>query len=1309
MQVSPITTTIPTIPSCDLKQLMLNKPLSETTAVSSYLGGALSFAFETEAASFIASNPDMDGRGTVVAILDTGVDPGAPGLQLTSHGLPKISHLIDCTGAGDVPCLTVVEPTASATVDGTSLGTIVGLSGRTLKLGNWVCPTNKFRLGLKHSSDLYPGVLVEKLQKSRKEKTLIDHHALLTTAKEQAIAYEKSAVSGDEATLTNNDHKARVEDCVVFHDGTTWRAVIDLNETGDLTHATALASYSEERQFLCFGDDSMLNFSVNIYDNGEMLSIVTLAGSHGTHVAAITAANYPEDARLNGIAPGAQIVSLKIGDTRLGSMETGSGLVRAAIELARLNIDLANISYGEAAALPDMGRFIELLREDIINKKGCIVVASGGNAGPALTTVGAPGGTGSAVIGVGAYVSHSMMDAEYAMLDKVEERAYTWSSRGPSSDGDVGVDIFAPGAAITSVRNTLSSARTKQISYTPYLLKAAIQVTGRDINDPFGIRFVQVEKAWKYLTETAKDYLPSTLHYAITIPDRNKARGVYLRDIVETSELQHLSVTVDPIFPRKDEASQNLSKLSMEVQVSLRSSERWITAPNFVLINNAGRTFSIRVDPTQLKPGFHYGTITGHDSNKPDVGPLFTIPITVCKPDVAPSLLTDAPFYVKYESLRFKSGDIQRRFIHVPLGANFAELIMRSEDRQTPANFYVHMMQLHPQTRYPVYEKKYTFNLNSVGSGTPSEDSVYRKHFSVLPNVTIELCLAQFWSSLDPSTVSVELKFHGVLAAASSSTMGGNGVSSGSGGDLIYVNPGSNGFSRIDVVAPIRHESIAPSVSLDTLRKSIHASESALSPLKSRDVLPDTRQLHQLVLTYSFKLAEAGSVTPRFPRMNSMLYDSSLENFGLFVFDSNKQTKAFRDIYPKAIKLSEGVYTLRAQVVSSSLEILDKLRTMPLVMDTTLAKAVTLSAFETLAGSMSGDASASYKRKQLSRGQRSVFWLGDVAPGSLPKESKHGDLLVGKMDLTSTKIDGNLYSVAYLVPPEIKKDESSDVKLVGEKVLVKDDTTLITEAVRDLEISWIKKLKEDDKRSLLLEKLEAENPAHLPLFKQKLEHLIEKSHQFTSGLPMSAELSQQILATVTHILEIIDEDLVARYFGVQHDVDMGGEKMRAEKKEMELHRELLSVAYRWKAAVYSSMHMHAMASSKPTEDKQQSVATPSEAATKTDLLPLFDAALVKYAQWLPSSSSPAVADGHYLLLSVWRGRLRGHLGISLRSLNKYIADAKNTAAGEETARGIWKAAFEQRLSILEELQWTLWFNYETNWKSLRFPSEFAPF
>ena len=57
---------------------------------------------ETQADLFTTANPTFDGRGVIIGVLDTGIDPAAEGLQITTDGKPKLIDIVDCTGSGDV-------------------------------------------------------------------------------------------------------------------------------------------------------------------------------------------------------------------------------------------------------------------------------------------------------------------------------------------------------------------------------------------------------------------------------------------------------------------------------------------------------------------------------------------------------------------------------------------------------------------------------------------------------------------------------------------------------------------------------------------------------------------------------------------------------------------------------------------------------------------------------------------------------------------------------------------------------------------------------------------------------------------------------------------------------------------------------------------------------------------------------------------------------------------------------------------------------------------------------------------------------
>ena len=86
---------------------------------------------------FRAAHPTYDGRGVLIAILDTGIDPGVDGLITASTGAPKIVELRDFSGEGRV-ALAPVTPLNDGTVSvgGHALGG-AGRIGRLTSAVTW--------------------------------------------------------------------------------------------------------------------------------------------------------------------------------------------------------------------------------------------------------------------------------------------------------------------------------------------------------------------------------------------------------------------------------------------------------------------------------------------------------------------------------------------------------------------------------------------------------------------------------------------------------------------------------------------------------------------------------------------------------------------------------------------------------------------------------------------------------------------------------------------------------------------------------------------------------------------------------------------------------------------------------------------------------------------------------------------------------------------------------------------------------------------------------------------------------------------
>ncbi|KAG0231413.1 tripeptidyl-peptidase II Tpp2, partial [Actinomortierella wolfii] len=1122
------------------------------------------------------------------------------------------------------------------------------------------------------------------------------------TEKDQLVKDDYNAqLDALKDAMKNYNDPGPVYDCVVFHDGNVWRAAIDAKESGDLRDAPLLTDFKTERQYATFSNQDKCNYSVNIYDDGNMLSIVVIAGSHGTHVAAISAAYHPEEPALNGVAPGAQIVSIKIGDSRLGSMETQHALTRAVKVMIDDKCDLANMSYGEASSFANLGRFIELVREEVVGRHGCIFVSSAGNAGPAISTVGAPGGTTSGIFAVGAFQSQSMQQSEYALFEPVPERPYTWSSRGPTLDGDVGVNIYAPGAAITSIPEyelskfqrmngtsmsspnacgcialLLSALKGEKKSYTPYRVHRAIVNTGKDINDEFRIGFLQVEKAFDHLI-TYHNYEEQDVDYNIQVVERQNARGIYLREWEECNKPHTLTIKVEPKFMKDIDYNKpdiNDKMLNFECRMALIPTESWIRVPEFLFMNGAVRQFEVKVDPTALQAGrLHIAEIFAYDTACPARGPVFRIYVTVAKPVALDTLST-----IKFENVLFSPGHIERRLIHVPHGATHADAVVRFANNGVSAamtaKFVMYATQLLPQLRHDHTESGYLIRLGKGSYSEPgAEEQREVKRFAVHGGSTMELTLAQYWDSPGAHAVTVELVFHGIQISGST-----NGPRS------VFVN-GGDSVTRFHVSAPIRREEgLSPSISLDTLRKVIRPSESTIKPLvKDRDSLPNTRLIYNLISSYQFKVEGSGkdpvSVSPRFPSLNNLLYDSHYELF-IIVSDVNNKVVGYGDIYVKTFKLPKGEYTLRLQLRHESEELLEKVRHLPAVFDFSLSKSVSLEINGRWPDATTGK-KVSFP-SVLDRGDNRAAYV--VSAAENPKGAKPGDFLVGEWKWGGAKVDnGPLYKVVYAVPPEAIpiKDEAVDLE---EEI---DVARQLAESVRDAQVAWLKKsataYKTDkDKeaaiavRAELVSQLEAAGYGnHLPALLAQLEVATAIAEAATEA-EAKTKAWNDVLESADKILAVIDQAELAQFYGMKQP-QAQSKKEEARQKKIKKEKDEI------KNALIAALKARVVALVALDQDS--------------------DEAYNLLSQW---HDGTGVSDWKTVGVYLARERKNGRKGLALKRVNAWLSEQ---GGGTREGAGNIKAALGIRRELLRELGWSVWEEYELQMDSLRQPKGPAPF
>ena len=621
-----------------------------------------------DAARFTTQHPTWDGRGVVVAVLDTGVDPLVPGLQRTSTGSVKVIEARDFSGQGDVPL-------------------------------------SKARV----EQDGDVAIL-------RSDEGIVRGHSRLEHTPADGIWYlgffdEAKLVNAGVQDLNRNGH-TKDRFAVVAFKSAAGEALcaIDTDGDGDVSDESLRPSYRIKPEAFTFThpdpakNQSPVGFTITLLLEEEKAEIHFDDGAHGTHCAGISAGFQIHDRPgFDGIAPGAQVMSLKIGDNSLSGGATTPQSMKRAIEYAsRWARDkqipvVINLSYGVGSELEGESDIDKVLTEALEANRLLVASVAAGNDGPGLSTVGTPGASARAWT-AGALLNRANAEALWGgRIDKA--RVFSFSSRG----GELAKpDGLSPGVAWSTVppfyeRSVMagtsmatpqaagvhalliSAALQTKTPWTSGTLKRALRTSAKAIRGytvlDQGAGLIQVGSAWKSLRDLSKH--PSselTLDWNVTtpIPHRPGHEGsasFWRTGSYVPAHPHRIEVKVEPVFI---EASSDRAKHAYFDRFALKSSVSWIDLDRSQLTlrgEHAG-SFKITLDADALmgQPGLHVGSVSARLVGTSSQA--FTVPVTV--------IIPERFSHAKTRQRRFEGslspGSIDRLFIAVPPGANSMNL-----------------------------------------------------------------------------------------------------------------------------------------------------------------------------------------------------------------------------------------------------------------------------------------------------------------------------------------------------------------------------------------------------------------------------------------------------------------------------------------------------------------------------------------------------------------------------------------------------------------------------------------------------------